>query len=727
MKFLFVFAMLITTSAVGQSMLRIRIVDAQSLAPLPGATIQIIKLNQGTAADENGLAVLRDIPNGSFKITTRLMGYRTVQDEFSFPLPTNDTVEIALSAAGEQLGEVTVSTTRSSRTISDIPTRIEVISAGELDEKASMQPSNIRMALSESTGVQTQQTSSTSANTTIRIQGLDGRYTQLLQDGFPLYSGFASGLSILQIPPLNLKRIELVKGSSSTLYGGGAIAGLINLVTKEPAAERELSFLANVNQTGALDISSFYSQKYGKTGLTLYASRNSQAAYDVNKDGFSDLPRYTRYTINPKWFWYLNSTTKISLGVNSSFEDRQGGDMQVLKAKADSTHQYYEGNKTDRLSTQLRIDKTFGNNDVVTLKNSIGYFSRDLTRPNYHFGGHQIATFSELTYSRTKPVFEWVLGTNLWTDQFHQRNPGNLPLNYSLNTAGLFAQSNWKPFAKFVLESGLRIDYLSRCKVFVLPRISALYKASPSITIRATGGMGYKAPTIFTEEAEEQAFRSIQPINTATTQNETSLGSSIDINYRAQLSDEINVSVNQLFFYTRLNHALLLTDRPSTDGLYHFYNAAGRLLSRGMETNAKLSYDDLSLYVGYTFIDAKTNYSPIANNPDVRQNPFTSKNRLYTTVLYEIDEKLRIGYELFYVGSQTIRDGSKKPSYWMMGISAERRWKHFSLFVNFENFLDARQSHFEPMYTGTVQNPRFADIWAPTDGFVYNGGFKLIL
>lgn len=238
--------------------------------------------------------------------------------------------------------------------------------------------------------------------------------------------------------------------------------------------------------------------------------------------------------------------------------------------------------------------------------------------------------------------------------------------------------------------------------------------------------MGYKAPTIFTEEAEEQAFQAIRPIDLATTQNETSLGGSMDVTYRLLL-DEINLSVNHLFFYTQLNHALLLDNRVASDAFYHFYNAAGHLVSKGMETNVKLSYEDLSVYLGYTFIDAKTDYSPLVSKPEIRQNPFTSRNRLYTTVLYEIEERLRIGYELFYVGSQTIRDGSQKPPYWMMGLSAERRWKHFSVFVNFENFLDARQSRFEPMYTRSIQNPQFVDIWAPTDGFIVNGGFKLIL
>jgi outer membrane receptor for ferrienterochelin and colicins len=125
-----------------------------------------------------------------------------------------------------------VSATRSSRTIANIPTRVEVISGEELDEKSNMKPGDIRMVLAESTGIQTQQTSATSGNSSIRIQGLDGKYTQIIRDGFPLYSGFSGGLGLLQVAPLDLKQVEVIKGSSSTLYGGGAIAGLVNLVSK---------------------------------------------------------------------------------------------------------------------------------------------------------------------------------------------------------------------------------------------------------------------------------------------------------------------------------------------------------------------------------------------------------------------------------------------------------------------------------------------------------------
>lgn len=130
-----------------------------------------------------------------------------------------------------------VTTTRTSRTITNEPTRTEIISGEELAEKANMKPGDIRMMLTESTGIQTQQTSATSFNAGIRIQGLDGRYTQLLRDGYPLYAGFSGGLSILQIAPLDLRQVEVIKGSASTLYGGGAIAGLVNLVSKTPGLE----------------------------------------------------------------------------------------------------------------------------------------------------------------------------------------------------------------------------------------------------------------------------------------------------------------------------------------------------------------------------------------------------------------------------------------------------------------------------------------------------------
>lgn len=229
-----VFLSLIASTAFPQNTFKAIIKDSESREMLLGATAVLQGTTNGASAGINGLLEIKNIPDGKQVIVFSYVGYKQRTDTFNFPLTQTQPIEILLSSKGEEINEVVISATRSSRTIDDIPTRMEAISGEELDEKGSMKPGDIRMMLNESTGIQTQQTSATSYNSSIRIQGLDGKYTQILKDGFPLYSGFSGGLSLLQIVPLDLKQVEVIKGASSTLYGGGAIAGLVNLVSKTP-------------------------------------------------------------------------------------------------------------------------------------------------------------------------------------------------------------------------------------------------------------------------------------------------------------------------------------------------------------------------------------------------------------------------------------------------------------------------------------------------------------
>ncbi|MGN6291253.1 MAG: TonB-dependent receptor [Chitinophagaceae bacterium] len=688
--------------------------------PLAGATLHVKGSTLSFVADSSGIVQPTGIPPGKQVLIISYTGFETLEQTIDFPL--TKTIELMLEPTETALQEVQVTATRSSRSINDIPTRIETITAGELHEKAVMQPGNIRMLLTESTGIQTQQTSAVSGSASIRIQGLDGRYTLMLKDGFPLYSGFSGGLSILQVPPLDLKRVEVIKGSSSTLYGGGAIAGLVNLVTKEPTDKRELSLLVNANQTGALDLNAYYGQKFDKIGITLFATRNSQAAYNNNHDYFSDIPHFTRYTLSPKLFYYPNASTVVSLGLNTSFENRLGGDMQVIKGDANNTHTYFERNNTDRYATQFKVEKRFANNAVLTVKNSIGYFDRAIELPDFTFAGKQNASFSEISYLLPKDKTEWVAGLSLVTDKFRQTSFTQYPLDYNLTTGGAFIQNNWKPEEKFVVETGLRMDYNSQHDVFVLPRISAMYKFDRHFTSRIGGGLGYKAPNIFSEEAEEKSFRNIQPLNLSATKPERSTGFNVDVNYRGRLANKIGISINQLFFYTRLKDPLLLDTLSLTNGNYAFYNASGYLTAKGFETNLRLAYADWSLYLGYTYTDAQRDF---ATGRYI--NPLTAKHRINCNAMYEAEDKWRVAYELFYTGHQQLTNGEPVRDYWVMGASCERKFGHFSLFVNFENFLDTRQSRWEPMYTGSIQHPDFRDIYTPTDGFIFNGGFRITL
>ncbi|HEX4852456.1 MAG TPA: TonB-dependent receptor plug domain-containing protein, partial [Puia sp.] len=220
-----------------QQKLRIKITDEKLKEPISNASVVVKGSSQGISADSTGTAIITVPNNGRITLIISAVSFEEKDLEISLPINV-EILEVTLNPAGQENEEVVVKATRSSRTIANIPTRIEIISGEELDEKGNMKPGEMRMLLAESTGIQVQQTSATSNNSTFRIQGLDGRYTQILKDGFPLYSGFSGGLSLMQIAPLDLKQIEVIKGSASTLYGGGAIAGLINLVSKTPKKER---------------------------------------------------------------------------------------------------------------------------------------------------------------------------------------------------------------------------------------------------------------------------------------------------------------------------------------------------------------------------------------------------------------------------------------------------------------------------------------------------------
>ena len=696
----------------------VRLMDANAHEPLAAATVKLA--GKTAITDTTGLVLFNSIPAGKHVLEIRSIGYKEFSNEYNFPLP-GDSLLITLEADAENMNEVVVSSTRSTRTIRNIPTRVEFIGGEELEEKGNMKPGDIRMMLSESTGIQTQQVSATSANSSIRIQGLDGRYTQLLKDGFPLYSGFSNGLGLLQTPPLDLKQVEIIKGASSTLYGGGAIAGLVNLISKTPKQERDLRFMVNGTSAGGLDLNGFYGQRFGKTGVTIYAARNSSKPYDPSSTGFTAIPKTERYVFNPKMFFYFNPKTSLSVGVNTAFETREGGDIQYIKGHGDSLHSYYENNKSQRVSTQLSLDHKFNEHSAFNFKNAINHFGRTITTPGYTFDGTQWSSYSEGTYSRTGQKSDWIIGLNYYTDNFQEHPKDSFPKrDYNLQTVGMFVQQSWNATKWLNTEVGLRGDYVTNYGFVLLPRVAALFKFSPKLTSRIGGGFGYTTPTIFTEETERMQYKGVLPVSSATNELEKSYGINADINYRTTIGDGLKLSFNQLFFITRINHPLTL-DTLGTN-VYKLQNASGYLNSRGWETNVKLTYGDFSLFIGYTFTDAwlHTEQGKIPN-------PLTAKHKLNNVLIYEVEDKFKIGLEAYYTGSQPLNDGKTGQSYWTCGAMAEKMWEKFSVFVNFENITDTRQTRFDTIYTGPSTDPVFRDIYAPLDGFIVNGGIKLRL
>jgi outer membrane receptor for ferrienterochelin and colicins len=716
-----VMVLIYSVGAIAQNTFKAEIKDAESKEVLTGATATLQGTAIGSSADQNGYIEIKNIPDGKQIIIFRYMGYQERTDTIIFPYVQTEPLEILLTPEGEEMEEVIVSSTRSSRNIDNLPTRIEAISGEELEEKGNMKPGEIRMMLNESTGIQTQQTSATSYNSSIRIQGLDGKYTQILRDGLPLYAGFSGGLSLLQIVPLDLMQVEVIKGASSTLYGAGAIAGLVNLISKAPKEKKELSFMINGTSALGLDASGFFSQKFKKVGTTIFTSYNLGTPYDPAKIGFTAIPKYKRYTFNPKLFIYFNDKTTLNMGINSTVEDRIGGDIKYIEDGGDSTHSYFEKNKTNRLSTQIGLDHKINEKSKFSFKNSISYYDRTIEIPSFQFSGIQLSSFSEANYNRKSEKSEWISGVNIWTDKFSQNKFDNAKVvDYNYATIGAFFQNTWNATDKFLLETGFRGDYQNKYGFFALPRISALLKVNPKLSVRLGGGLGYKTPNVFTEDAERIQFRNVLPIDVSKTKAEHSVGGNFDINYKTPLNDKIFFSINTLLFYTQVKSPLILV--PTLAGLFEFQQPNGFIDTKGVESNIKLKYSDFKLFIGYTFADVKQHYNGIETN-----FPLVAQHRLNNVLMYEIEEKLKVGLEAYYFSPQKLNDGTTGQDYWISGLMVEKLWERFSVFINFENFLNTRQTRFDTIYTGSISNPKFRDIYAPVDGFVVNGGLKIKL
>ena len=515
----------------------------------------------------------------------------------------------------------------------------------------------------------------------------------------------------MQIAPLDLEQVEVIKGSSSTLYGGGAIAGLVNLISKTPDYEPEISFMLNTTSALGLDLSSFVSARNERRGVTVFASYNTGTAYDPADIGLTAIPEFDRFTFNPKVFFYPGDQTTLNAGVNFIIEDRLGGNLDFIEGEA-VMNPYFEENETQRFSTQLELNHRINNRASLTIKNSLNFYDRTIEIPDFIFAGQQSSSFSELSYSITVLSAEWITGLNLWTDSFDQRE-GGADLSFSESIIGFFAQNIWSIKQPLTLETGIRLDKHSEYGLFLLPRFSIMYEPSQELTFRLGGGLGYKAPTVFSEDAERLQFRNILPVNTENLTAERSFGANFDTNYKLVLTNELSLSTNILLFFTQIQNPLVLRQ---DFGSYIFQQPEGFVDTKGVEVNMKWSYDHFKLFIGYTFANVQSHY-----NGSSSDFPLVAKHRLNNVLMYEKHGEFWVGLEAYYFSPQTLGDGSTGQSYWITGLMTEKVLNNiFSIFLNFENFLDTRQTEFDTIFTGSIENPQFRDIYAPVDGFVIN-------
>jgi iron complex outermembrane receptor protein/outer membrane receptor for ferrienterochelin and colicins len=703
-----------------QSTFKVTVKDEATKEAVAGVTVLVKGLGITATTDAQGVAQLANIPDGEQTIEFFSAGYEAKELKFTFPA-TNQNENLVFIKVSYEAGEVTITSTRTGREIDDVPTRVEAIDEEEVDEKSNMRPSNVSMVLNESTGIKVQQTSATSNTQSVRIQGLDGRYTQLLKDGFPAFGGFSGSISLLDILPLDLKQVEIIKGPSATFYGGGAIAGVINFISREPEDKPVTSMI--FNQTSALgtDFSIFNARKFERFGYTFLGSLNYQKQYDVDDDDFTELPRTKSFNINPRLFFYLNDKTRLIVGNSTSYQNRKGGDVFVIRGQSDGFHQYFEKNDSFRNITTLQLEREFAGGSRLVAKQSLAFFNRKIQIPNYLFEGRQFNSYTDVSYLRTVNNHVLVFGFNAVYDQFREKPSSNtlIPRDETRTTFGGYAQDSFAVTRKLSFEAGFRLDHLKDYGLFALPRVSMLYRFTNNLSSRLSLGLGYKAPSIFTEEAEILLFQNVLPIGN-TLEAERSRGGTFDVNYRNTINEKFSYSLNQMFFYTEIEDPLVLIEQAG--GTFRFANAGQPVRSAGFETNVRLSYEIVKLFAGYTFTNAKAKY--LTGNQLL---PLTPKSRINSALLFEKEESYKAGIEAYYTSSQFLTNGFRTKPYWVVGVFGEKMFGKFSLFINAENITDTRQGRFGQVVFPPHQNPTFSEIYTHTEGRVINGGIKIRL
>lgn len=720
MKFIVIFfaAFFAAHIAYGQNSLDVKVQNEETKQPIRDAKVLIESQNISAATGADGKARLENISDGEKTVEIFADGFESQELTLTFPLA--DQSERSISLKVNEVGEVTISSTRSGREIEDTPTRVEAIDEEEIDEKSNMRPANVSMVLHESTGIQVQQTSATSFTQSIRIQGLDGRYTQILKDGFPAYGGFSGSLSVLEIPPLDLQQVEIIKGPSATFYGGGAIAGVVNFVSKTPEEKPVTNLI--FNQTSALgtDFSIFNSQRFERFGYTFLGSVNYQKEYDADDDDFTELPRTKSFNASPRLFFYPDEKTRFVVGNSISVQNRKGGDRFAIRGEANDFHRYFETNDSFRNITTLQFDRDFSGGKRISARQSFAVFDREIETPDYRFNGKQFNSYTDVTYFHPARNHALVFGFNAVYDRFREKPQIRNEFfrrDETRTTVGGYVQDNFDLTEKLSLEAGFRLDAVKDYGAFALPRVSLLYRISENLSSRVGFGLGYKTPSVFTEEAETLLFENVLPIGNRL-KAERSRGGTFDLNYRNTIGEKFAYSLNQLFFYTEITDPLVL--QSDGKGFYFFYNADESVKSRGFETNAKFTYDIAKLFLGYTFTDAKAEY--LTGNQFLRLTP---KHKINSALLFEKAENFKAGIEAYYTGAQFLSDGFKTKTYTEVGVFAEKTFGRYSLFVNGENLTNIRQSRFTQVVFPPHQNPTFSEIYTHVEGRIFNGGIKI--
>jgi outer membrane receptor for ferrienterochelin and colicins len=686
-----------------------------------GQPVEHAEVRAGAVAAQTnakGEAVL-SVPAGAVQVTVERFGFETAKAGAAVAAGAESRITIELEAEAVVTENIVVTATRTTQRIQDLPLRVEVVPQEEIDEKLSMTPGDVAMMLTETNGLRVQVTSPSLGAATVRVQGLRGRYTQVLSDGLPLY-GQTGSISILQIPPMDLGQVEVIKGVASALYGSAALGGVINLVSRRPRVDHpEQEILVNRTSRGGTDGAIWLSKTGSRHwGYTFLGGTHWQERQDVNGDGWSDLASYTRVVARPRVVWDNGVGRSLFMTIGGLVEDREGGTMPG--AVAPDGAPFPEEVETKRFDGGLVSRFVLGGTRVFTLRMSgLGMthqhrFGETIERDFHH------TWFTEASLNGANRRHTWVAGTSFQQDGYRSKD---VPVfDYRYWTASLFVQDDYAPTSWLTASASGRVDVHNQFGTFFSPRISALTRFAGGWTARVSTGTGFYVPTPFTEETEATGLSRLAPLGDLEPERGRSV--SVDIGWKHQ-----PLELTATMFQSRIDHVLLLRERPEA-GLakpIEIINAPGPGRTAGTEFIARLHHGPFDLIATHMYVWST---EPDPESGIRREVPLNPRHSAGIDFLWEIEGRARLGIEAFYTGRQSLDDSpylDRSKPYWLFGIIGEWRVGRARIFINSENLADFRQTKEVPIVLpARAPDGRWTDDeWGPLDGRVFNAGVRL--
>lgn len=615
--------------------------------------------------------------------------------------------------------KIQVTASRLGRIVTESATRIELINGEEIQEKALMRPGNISMLVAETGGVRVQNTSPALGSANIRLQGLYGRYTQLLSDGLPLYGGQTASIGLLQIPPTDLANVEIIKGSASSLYGGSALGGVINLISRTPNDEFESEVLLNATSKDGQDITAYFATPVtDKTRVSVTAGVHNQHQQDLDNDGWLDMAAYQRATVRPRMYWESEHGANLYVTVGAMQETREGGTKHG--AVMPDGNPYAQNQDTQRLDTGFIFDSPLSDEMNLNIRGSA------MQQDHQHVYGSVLEDDSHKSYLLESSVsgyadsLAWLVGAAYQSDRFESDDFAMF--NYNYHVPGLFSQIDYDATDDVSMSLSARNDWHSEYGTQFSPRASILYRPE-NWTIRGSYGKGFFAPTPFIEDIDDTGLSRLAPLENL--QEETASTASIDISYTLN-----NIESSVTLFSSEIDNVTELQPiNPEEFGgkTVRITNAEGQTDIHGAELLLRYRWHDIKLTGSYLYLDArKQNSNGMGSVP----LDLTPKHSAGAVIMWEEHGSHLVGFEAYYTGTQHLENNpyrDKSEAYWHLGLLGQITFGRVSYFLNAENLLNVRQTKTDSLVL-PQQDPSgrwTTDIWSRNDGFTVNAGIRI--